>query len=345
MRRILIIVTIFTFLCPAALATAADGIDARALSEAMDAYMDSLEGEGNLGYLSWEEAEDGKLDYAYFIVTLPLDALLSGQYAGETIETTDGPTDDVVLMAEISPDARTMYIYINSYGFSDDAAEMAIYLDGASEPIDSFYDYSDGSGLFYAQLDVDRYARWAAADDLIAKFKSGNRALYFDLKGESFKPVRDLFFALDASVRYANASGDDYLNPGLLPALPALPANGAETVYTVAERACPFTMAAPEGDNYYYIVLAQSHEPYAPQMAIFLYPGETVETLVPAGKYAVFFATGESWAGEDALFGTDTAYYRLTGTLEFKQGKNGYYGNDLALPGNAREIAESAFPF
>lgn len=43
----------------------------------------------------------------------------------------------------------------------------------------------------------------------------------------------------------------------------------------------------------------------------------TVEINIPWGKYTMYYATGETWHGEEALFGKDTVYSRCSGSFDF----------------------------
>ena len=85
-------------------------------------------------------------------------------------------------------------------------------------------------------------------------------------------------------------------------------------------------------------------------LRVFVRSGMTFETDVPLGKYEVYYATGDTWYGEEHLFGPDTQYYKCDGTFDFTEDSEGYNGWTLTLTavsnGNldTDSIPEFAFP-
>ncbi len=43
----------------------------------------------------------------------------------------------------------------------------------------------------------------------------------------------------------------------------------------------------------------------------------TVEIQIPLGEYEIYYATGETWYGEEEAFGKDTIYSKCEGTFDF----------------------------
>lgn len=55
-------------------------------------------------------------------------------------------------------------------------------------------------------------------------------------------------------------------------------------------------------------------------LVFFISPGETVEFTIPSGSYMIKVASGESWYGEDSLFGEGMSASRLDGLQVFEPG-------------------------
>jgi len=151
-------------------------------------------------------------------------------------------------------------------------------------------------------------------------------------------------------VRYANRDANSYLNAARLPTFSAaeiqeMPASGTTTLYTQRLAACSLTIAAPRGDSYYYVVLAQPDEPHEKLATVLVHPGETVKVKVPEGDYAVYYARGAQWYGNYALFGADTEYCAMEGTVTVKLGVPGATAELITIPEEGGEIDPVGFPF
>lgn len=71
--------------------------------------------------------------------------------------------------------------------------------------------------------------------------------------------------------------------------------------------------------------------------------GSTAEISLPLGEYAIYYAHGSDWYGEEALFGQETAYYQFDGTFLFKETSKGYSRWSLSAS-DAEPSSESDFP-
>lgn len=69
----------------------------------------------------------------------------------------------------------------------------------------------------------------------------------------------------------------------------------------------------------------------------------TVELLVPPGEYAIYWAEGKDWYGEENLFGKDTIYYKGSTTETFT---NSSYRLEFKDHGNVgiNVIGKDEFP-
>lgn len=71
--------------------------------------------------------------------------------------------------------------------------------------------------------------------------------------------------------------------------------------------------------------------------------GSTAEINIPLGEYAIYYAHGSAWYGEEALFGPETAYYQYDDTFLFKETSKGYSRWSIASS-DAELSSESEFP-
>ena len=84
-------------------------------------------------------------------------------------------------------------------------------------------------------------------------------------------------------------------------------------------------------------------------MSFFIFGGQSFETEVPLGTYRVKYATGETWYGENYLFGSTTRYSEAEKIFEFTVQGNQISGYTVELirqrGGNLQTKAISANPF
>lgn len=134
--------------------------------------------------------------------------------------------------------------------------------------------------------------------------------------------------------------------PALNPKL--TPQNGYVFEYMGLESLAPFSVTAPLGSGIYVVLdpytfsgcteyLEEYSSEYLNSQAklaevrFFVRGGMTVEMDVPLGKYHVYYATGDTWYGEDHLFGTETQYYKCDGSFDFTSDSEGYNGWTITL--------------
>lgn len=121
-----------------------------------------------------------------------------------------------------------------------------------------------------------------------------------------------------------------------VPEYPAVSVNqGIHQKFTNVESIAPFKIVTPAGPESYYVKLI---DPFtgAPAMSFFIFGGQSFETEVPLGTYRVKYATGETWYGENYLFGSTTRYSEADKTFEFTvQGSqiSGYTVELIRQPG------------
>jgi hypothetical protein len=109
-----------------------------------------------------------------------------------------------------------------------------------------------------------------------------------------------------------------------------IPGNGDVTRFLPGKALAPLTVTAPEGGDYYYIVLRTANE-NAKALALFIHPGQSVETKVPLGDYTMLYASGEKWYGADVMFGPDATYRRMDSVFNFYDDGYFYVGTTIEL--------------
>jgi hypothetical protein len=114
----------------------------------------------------------------------------------------------------------------------------------------------------------------------------------------------------------------------------------------LAESSCPLTVKASSSGCFYIVIDPVSMPFYGTsefdrmthdmtveycEVRIYLHSNSTVDILVPPGEYEIYYAIGDTWYGEDLLFGPDTQYYKCDGTFVFTEESDGYSGWTLTL--------------
>ena len=69
----------------------------------------------------------------------------------------------------------------------------------------------------------------------------------------------------------------------------------------------------------------------APVQTIFIRAGQTAETTVPLGSYRLRYAAGETWLGEEKLFGDATIYSQADKRFDFERQGNQVSGYTVEL--------------
>ncbi len=137
-----------------------------------------------------------------------------------------------------------------------------------------------------------------------------------------------------ASVYYENGERGiitDYLNLLLEKAADRhLPDNGTIHTYSNKERVAPLSIKTG-GDKVHYFVKLTDWNTGTLVQTIFIRAGHTAETTVPLGSYRLKYAAGETWQGEDELFGDDTIFSKAEKRFDFTQEGNKVSGYTVEL--------------
>jgi hypothetical protein len=83
------------------------------------------------------------------------------------------------------------------------------------------------------------------------------------------------------------------------------PWTGLYASYNPLERVSRLTIKTSPGG--YYFVKLEDSVTARPVMTFFMRGGETLQQAVPEGEFVLKYATGDTWCGEQALFGAKTA--------------------------------------
>ncbi len=111
----------------------------------------------------------------------------------------------------------------------------------------------------------------------------------------------------------------DPINTFLPPALDP-PDSGTTRKHAAAASVVPFRIKISAGSNYF-IKLESSLSGRA-IMDLFVRGGDTVEVLVPLGKYIIKYAVGDIWYGYQHYFGPRTSYYKADSVFHFTKDGN-----------------------
>ena len=105
---------------------------------------------------------------------------------------------------------------------------------------------------------------------------------------------------------------------------------GIRERFTNAKTIAPFRIVTPAGPESYYVKLIDAFTG-TPAMSFFIFGGQSFEAEVPLGTYRVKYATGETWYGENHLFGPTTRYSEADKTFEFSVQGNQISGYTVEL--------------
>lgn len=122
------------------------------------------------------------------------------------------------------------------------------------------------------------------------------------------------------------------------PAVQAQPAFAADPVYFetgeiryagFAERLAPLEIVTRAGTNYF-VKLVDANTGVAVEFML-IRGGDRLEVLMPLGTYELRYATGETWYGEELLFGPATRYSRADAPFQFRNNGYQYEGYTVEL--------------
>lgn len=106
-----------------------------------------------------------------------------------------------------------------------------------------------------------------------------------------------------------------------------IPANGTVVRYTDAPAVAPLEIVTRGGQGHYYVKLTVPGRK-DPVISVFVRSGERAEIEVPLGTFELKYATGESWFGENYLFGEWTRYSKANDLFHFRKEGNDEFGYD-----------------
>ncbi|WP_295047004.1 hypothetical protein [uncultured Paracoccus sp.] len=136
--------------------------------------------------------------------------------------------------------------------------------------------------------------------------------------------MRRLFALLMMIALAVPAWADDRPRAGLMWNRSGLPATLPLVVKTMPGRDYVVFLAPPEGGD--------------PVMAGYIRGGDFFRLLVPPGTWAVLFAHGREWQGDDALFGPLTDWTRMDRPMTFGAGVARKQGHIIRLIENGGKM-------
>jgi len=109
----------------------------------------------------------------------------------------------------------------------------------------------------------------------------------------------------------------------------------------------PLTINVSPDRSYYFKLRPQGGK--TDLVAGLVAPGQSLKTQIPLGTYELVYAAGDTWYGEEALFGHGTQFYKTDTSLVFSQSGNRVSGHTISLilrrNGNLRSLPMSAADF
>lgn len=84
------------------------------------------------------------------------------------------------------------------------------------------------------------------------------------------------------------------------------------------------------GDGYYLVKLKDKYS-HRDVCSVFVYGGRSVNIDVDFGCYELYYAHGDTWYGEEFLFGSDTKYYKADDDFLFEEYGDYVYGWTVEL--------------
>ena len=109
------------------------------------------------------------------------------------------------------------------------------------------------------------------------------------------------------------------------------PENGSVKRFTGEDAVAPLQIATSSGEAAYYYVKLVGYDTDQDVLAIYIRAGETADVRVPLGSYEIRYAVGNTWYGDDILFGPETEYAKADRRLDFKQTSTGISGYRVEL--------------
>lgn len=118
----------------------------------------------------------------------------------------------------------------------------------------------------------------------------------------------------------AGASGNKANNNHSSVALLPIPIEtGIVNITTSAERVAPLEIKTRPGANYYLKIVDLRN---VEVLTLYVHGGDAMEIDVPLGSYEIRYASGQTWYGEQSLFGPNTTYSKADSVFYF--GDDGY---------------------
>lgn len=115
------------------------------------------------------------------------------------------------------------------------------------------------------------------------------------------------------------------------PAYPAvrMPANGTVRKFVPNDSIAPLEIRAAQGSNF--LVKLVDTGTGNPVLTVFVRSGSTIEAQIPLGVYEIRYASGDTWYGDEYLFGPDTTYSKANKDFTFVRKPGGVSGYTITL--------------
>jgi len=105
----------------------------------------------------------------------------------------------------------------------------------------------------------------------------------------------------------------------------AAPKTGVYQLFVTKDLISQLEVRTDKSLGYHFVKLVDAANG-APVMTIFINKGETAKVKVPLGNYEMLFATGDTWYGDQYLFGPSTQYSKADKVYPFAINASGEIG-------------------
>lgn len=109
----------------------------------------------------------------------------------------------------------------------------------------------------------------------------------------------------------------------------ALPANGFILHHSKAKPIAPFRVITHNGSHHF--VKMVDWKTGKPVVEFFIRAGQSVDVDMPLGSYTMRYATGDTWYGQESLFGAETQYHTTNTRFDFYAHGNRVVGHTIEL--------------
>ena len=179
---------------------------------------------------------------------------------------------------------------------------------------------------------LDRLIEYARGRELRDYMNAGQVAIWM-AEGFPIETIRERFESSDSAERVARqlagAPPPPPPPPPFAQPVQPLPLSGAVGRFGDGNPVAPLNVRT-RGRVHHFVKVSDwaTDQPVA---TLLVRAGQSAQMLVPLGTYRIKYATGETWYGEDFLFGPETGYSKVDKQFQFVDAGDHYTGYTVEL--------------